>query len=274
MQILVKKMDGELEPFDIEKLKSSLRNAGASERAVETISNHLASEIYNGISTQEIYAHAFEILKHFEKKPVAARYSLKRAIFDLGPSGFPFEQFIMAVFTELGYKNARAGVSMQGRCAPHELDFLAQKDGRTIGAELKFHNTPGYKTDLKVALYVSTRFEDLKKADHKIDEGWLITNTRFTKNVIRFAECSGLKILGWDYPYGAGLLQIIEKSKVHPITALVSLKKSQKKELMERDIVTCKQALRIIKKNGSLGLQLDNFEEVEEELRSLCNGSV
>ncbi len=270
MQILVKKMDGVLEPFDIEKLKASLKNAGASERAVETISKHIESELYSGITTQEIYAHAFEILKHFEKKPVAARYSLKRAVFDLGPSGFPFEQFIAAVFKELGYKKVKTGLQMQGACAPHEIDFYAEKDGKNIGAELKFHNTPGFKTDLKVALYVWARFQDLLKANHKVDEGWLVTNTRFTKNVIRFAECAGLKILGWDYPYGNGLLKIIEHSKVHPITALTTLKSAHKKMLIERDIVTCKQALKIIHDTGSLGIGITNLEEVIDELESLC----
>ncbi len=273
MQILVKKMDGELEPFDIEKLKNSLKNAGASQRAVDTISEHIEKELYPGVTTQEIYAHAFEILKHFEKKPVAARYSLKRAIFDLGPSGFPFEQFVSSVFKELGYKHVKVGVQMQGSCAPHELDIYAEKNGKSIGAELKFHNTPGFKTDLKVALYVWARFKDLLHARHKIDDGWLITNTRFTKNVIKFAKCSGLKILGWDYPYGNGLVKIIERSKVHPITALTTLKASHKKMLIERDVVTCKQALKILNETGSLGISHSDISAVEEELISLCENN-
>ncbi len=274
MQILVKKMDGELEPFDIEKLKNSLKNAGASQRAIDTISEHIEKELYPGVTTQEIYAHAFEILKHFEKKPVAARYSLKRAVFDLGPSGFPFEQFMAAVFKELGYRQVKVGVQMQGSCAPHEIDIYAEQNGKNIGAELKFHNTPGFKTDLKVALYVWARFKDLLVAKHNIDEGWLITNTRFTRNVIKFAECSGLKILSWDYPNGNGLVKIIERSKVHPITALTTLKASQKKMLIERDIVTCKQALKILEETGNLGIAHGNLSELKDELISLCkNGN-
>ena len=270
MQILVKKLDGQLEAFDINKLITSLENAGASEEVANTISEHIEKELYNGITTQEIYAHAFEILKHFEKKPVAAKYSLKRALFDLGPSGFPFEQFIGAVFRELGYKNVKSDVYMQGLCAPHEIDFYAEKDGKSIGAELKFHNALGIKTDLKVALYVRERFRDLQNAKHKIDEGWLVTNTGFTKNVIKFAKCSGLKLLGWDYPQERSLLRIIEDSKVHPITALTTMKSMHKKALIEKDIVTCKQALKIINATGKLGVDMQNLQEVKEELELLC----
>jgi len=271
MQIIVRKLDGTEEPFKIEKLQESLRNAGASERAIQVISEHIAKEVYSGITTQEIYAHAFEILKHFEKKPVAARYSLKRAIFDLGPSGFPFEQFMAAVFKELGYNNIETGVHLQGSCAPHEVDIYAKKDGKLIGAELKFHNTPGFKTDLKVALYVWARFKDLLNAKQAVHEGWLITNTRFTKNVIKFSKCSGLKLLGWDYPVNEGIEKLIEKAAVHPVTALTTLKSSQKKMLIERDVVTCKQALKLIEETGSLGVGARNIKEIKEELTSLCN---
>ncbi len=268
MSVLVQKMDGSLEPFDIDKLKHSLRKAGASEKAVEEISTHIASEVYNGITTQEIYAHAFEILKHYERRPVAARYSLKRAIFDLGPSGFPFEQFIAQMFKALGYKNVQTGRRMKGSCAEHEIDVYAEKDGKRVGAELKFHNTPGFKTDLKVALYVSARFNDLSQ---KIDEGWLITNTKFTQNVKKFSSCSGLKLLGWDYPHNNSLVNIIEKSAVHPITALTSLNSAQKRTLIERDVVICKQALKLLHENDPIFEHVHaNKEELKNELESLC----
>jgi len=270
-RVLVKKMDGTTEVFDVDKLKGSLERAGASKDAVEQISEHIEKEIYDGVSTQEIYSHAFEILKHFEKKPVAARYSLKRAVFDLGPSGFPFEQFIGQVFKELGYKNIKSDVYIRGACADHELDFYAEKDGKVVGAELKFHNNPGFKTDLKVVLYVHSRFEDLKKAKKQFDEGWLVTNTRFTKNVINFAQCSGMTLLGWDYPRDRSLLRIIEDSAVHPITALTTISFANKRSLIERNIVTCKQALHLIKSTGSLGVGVRNIEEVKEELESLCS---
>ncbi len=269
--VLVRKMDGTLEEWNREKLKKSLMNSGASAEAAEEITSHIEGELYEKITTQEIYSHAFEILKHYGQRPVAARYSLKRAIFDLGPSGFPFERFIGILFEELGYKNVKTGFYKAGACAPHELDLYAEKDGVVMGAEVKFHNTPGFKTDLKVALYVQARFEDLKNAKHSIDEGWLITNTRFTHNVIKYSKCAGLNLLSWDYPKERSLLRLIEDSKIHPITAVTSLKSKQKKDLLNKGIVTCKQALRILNENIPLPVS-GNFDEKEllQELKALC----
>ncbi len=271
MSITVKKMDGTVEAFDINKLKKSLSAAGAPEDVVNEISAHIAREFTGLVTTKDIYSHAFEILKEYAYKPIAARYSLKRAVFDLGPSGFPFERFVGFLFKELGYKNVKSGVYKQGKCASHELDLYAEKDGEVLGAEIKFHNSPGIKTDLKVALYVHARFEDLIKANHKIDTGWLITNTRFTSNVIKYASCAAnLTLLSWDYPYGGGLVKLIEEKRIHPITALTSLKSAEKRALIERDIVLCKQALAEIRTMGSLGLGISNLKEVKEELESLC----
>src|SRR3989344_2359712 len=178
-----------------------------------------------GITTEEIYRRAFEILQKEEATPVAARYSIKRAVFALGPSGFPFEQFLAEVLRAHGWK-AQTGVALNGRCAPHEVDVFAEKNGRRIGVEAKFHNDAGGKTDIKDALYVHARYQDLRATpdtSSHVDEGWLVTNTRFTRNAIRYAQCSGLSLIGWDYPHGRGLLALIEEVKVHPLTCLTTL---------------------------------------------------
>ena len=186
-------------------------------------------KLYDGITTQEIYQYAFELLRDEEKRPVAARYSIKRAVLDLGPSGFPFEQFVAQIIKTMGYDNVKTGVAAQGKCVSHEVDVMAEHDGKHMAAEVKFHNSLGIKTDLKVALYVHARFEDLRNSSHHIDEGWLITNTRFTRNVVKFATCSNLKLLGWDYPRGRGLEVLIDEAHVHPITALTTLTSKEKR---------------------------------------------
>ena len=55
-------------------------------------------DLHPGIMTEEIYRHAFEILKQEEKPPVAARYSMKRAVFALAPPDFRSNVFSLKYF--------------------------------------------------------------------------------------------------------------------------------------------------------------------------------
>src|SRR3989304_3409296 len=143
--ILTRKADGEQEPYDAVKLEHSLERAGASSTVRARIAARIARELRPGMRTEDIYRHAFDILRHEDLTPVAARYSIKRAVFALGPSGFPFEQFIAEVLRAHGWKT-RTGVALTGRCAPHEVDVLAEKAGKRIGIEAKFHNDAGGQT--------------------------------------------------------------------------------------------------------------------------------
>ncbi|MBI5456551.1 restriction endonuclease [Candidatus Kaiserbacteria bacterium] len=269
--VYVMKADGEREPYDESKLNSSLQRAGAPQSARDTILQHVNAEIRDGMTTEDIYRHAFALLREINVPAVAARYSVKRAIFALGPSGFPFEQFFAEVLKSHGW-SARTGVSLQGRCAPHEVDVLAEKKGKRVGIEAKFHNDPSGKTDIKDALYVHARYEDLAKAPDgasRVDEGWLVTNTRFTRNAIRYAQCSNLTLVGWDYPRGRGLLSMIEGGRVHPLTCLTTLSDSEKRRLMDNKIVLCKDV-----RTGHLleefGVKPEKVSRVLEEARYLC----
>jgi hypothetical protein len=242
--IHILKLDGEKELFDEERLKLSLRRAGAKDDVIDSIVKHIVGELQEGMSTAHIYKHAFSLLRKIEEQPVAARYSLRRAVFGLGPTGFPFEDYLSELFRARGYV-VETGKILQGKCVEHEVDMLAYKDDEFIGAELKFHNSPGIKTDLKVALYVSSRFEDLKLGPQKegessfIERGMLVTNTRFTKNAIIFSECAGLSLLGWDYPDKGHLEDLIEGTGIYPITTLTSLSRNEKVNLLQSNIVVC-----------------------------------
>ncbi len=91
------KASGEVAPFYSEKLKHSLLKSGASEEQVENILVQIEDNLYHGISTKKIYQRAYQLLKD-SSRPLAAKYKLKRAIMELGPSGFPFEKYIAAIF--------------------------------------------------------------------------------------------------------------------------------------------------------------------------------
>ncbi len=136
--IEIVKHSGVKTSFSIEKLKNSLRKSGAEENLVEEISNSVRDELYQGISTKEIYNRAYALLKK-NKNGYASKYKLKKAIYELGPTGFPFEKFIGALLFHSGYK-VKTGQFLQGKCVTHEVDVVAHKNVQHIIAECKFYS--------------------------------------------------------------------------------------------------------------------------------------
>ena len=173
-----------------------------------------------------------------------------------------------------GYKT-RTRVMVKGRCIEHEVDVVLDKDGKTIGAELKFHNTPGFKTDLKTALYVRARYWDIqwgaedRKEKAGIDEGWLVTNTKFTGNAIDYASCSGIKLLGWSYPKQNGLLEEMCRAKVYPVTTLTTLSRAEKRLLVEQGVVAVDELLRGSSSLDVLRLSPSRIGEIRAEADGL-----
>lgn len=270
-RVLITKADGEQEYFDPAKLEHSLAHAGAPSTTRAAILAHVERELRDGMTTEQIYRHAFELLKKDSPAHVAARYSVKRAVFALGPSGFPFEQFLASVLQAHGW-STKTGQALMGRCAPHEVDVVAERKGLKVGIEAKFHNDPGGKTDIKDALYVKARFDDLAQAPEessRVDEGWLVTNTRFTRNAIRYAQCSNLTLLGWDYPHGRGLQALIEEGKVHPLTCLTTLSENEKHRLLDRKVVLCK-SVTTPHMLEEFGIRPDKVPGILDEARQLC----
>lgn len=272
--IFVIKADGTREPFDQTKLEESLERAGANKETIQNIVSHIRSHIIEDVTTHELYKHAFELL-HKEDKPIALKYSLKRAVMELGPSGFAFEDFIAEIFKQKGY-NALTGQIVKGFCVEHEMDVVAWNKEKLIMVEAKFHNELGTKSDLKVALYVKARFDDLSKVEfdygglRKIDEGWLVTNTKFSSTAIEYGSCQGgLKMVGWMYPPEGNLHDMIIESKLHPLTCLTSLKGREKKVFLEKGIVLCKTLKENQELFSMIALEPARIKKVLEEIELL-----
>lgn len=246
--IYIVKATGEREEFNPQKLRDSLARAQASPDAIDKIVNQIETELKDGASTKDIYRHAFDLLGKEEQSPAAARYSLRRAIMELGPTGFPFEQFVAEIFRTKGFETMTDFIA-KGECVDHEIDIVAWNKDKLIFIEAKFHNELGIKSDLKIALYIKARWDDLMNQEfdfgdhkHKIDEGWLITNTKFSESAIKYAKCRDMKLVGWNYPEKGNLQDLIEEAHLHPITCLNSTTPSDEKLLMEAGIILCKQA--------------------------------
>jgi hypothetical protein len=256
--IKISKSDGTLQLFEEEKLISSLKRAGANEEAIDEVVDEVEKEMTEGMPTAAIYSRAFELLKK-HSRPVAARYSTRRAMFELGPDGFPFEKFVAKIFKLWGYE-AVTDQKLVGTCVEHEVDVVAWKKdelktvimpgvkGDLAMAEVKFHNEFGLKSDLKVSLYVKARFDDLAEGTFVYggvkrrltkEDRYLFTNTKFTEAAIKYGECKGLKLISWNYPHDKCLHKIIQESSLYPITCLTTIDNRQKRGLINLGIIIC-----------------------------------
>ncbi len=271
--MLVTKADGNVEEFNPSKLRRSLTRAGAGEDEINDIVTQIESVAHDGMRTQDIYKHAFTLLKGSEK-PISARYSLRRALFNLGPTGFPFETFLARLFQSQGYQT-KTGILLQGNCALHEIDLAAYKSDHAFVAEAKFHARPGIKSDLQVAMYSYARLLDLseQKVCNEdicgIKNLKIITNTKFTTAAIKYANCVGVEVLSWDYPKKDNLYEMIEKSGLYPITVLQGLNTSQKQFLLSKMVVVCEDLVTNPRLLNSLGLSPRKMEALLFEARQL-----
>ncbi len=276
MYPVIVKADGSREPFDPVRLATSLRRAGAGDYTAERIAKEITATVVPGMSSKEVHMRAFALLRR-ESRPMAARYALRRALLELGPTGHPFEDFISHLYTVLGWQVETRKI-IKGTCVSHEVDFYAShpKQNTYIAAELKYHNDPNYKTDLKVALYVKSRFDDIFSCDPKIracpiDRGLLVTNTKFTSEAIAYAECAGVELLGWGYPANDSLFLLMSRTKVYPITALTRLSRTEKRLLIDNGTSTVDQIMTERRRLDVLRLPADRIGDLIAEAEGLLS---
>jgi hypothetical protein len=155
--IIITKASGEQVPFDVKKLSRSLQRSGASDETVQQVLAEVKEQLFTGISTKQIFQLAFSLLRRASRS-FAARYKLKSAIMELGPSGYPFERYVGEILASQGYA-IKIGEILPGHCVTHEIDVLAEKGDEHIMVECKYHNLPGNVCDVKIPLYISARFQ-------------------------------------------------------------------------------------------------------------------
>lgn len=273
--IYIKKNDGTLEEYKRDKVESSLQIVGATDEVIKEILDNIEKEFKGTITSTNIYELAVRKL-HEKEKFVAVKYSLRKAISELGPNGYPFEKFVAEILKTKGYETLTDQV-VYGGCVPHEMDVVAYKDDELIMVEAKFHNEFGLKSDVKVALYIKARFDDLKEAEflfggrkRKLKEGWLVTNTKFTEQAIHYAECKGLKLIGWNYPKHENLQNLIETAGLHPFTCLTSLSGTDKRRLLEQGILLCKDIKNKPVVLNFLGIDDEKKKAILNEINQIC----
>ncbi|MBW6481516.1 MAG: restriction endonuclease [Vicingaceae bacterium] len=271
----ITKVSGLKVPFDKEKLKQSLLRSGATNEQAIGITNEVIEMLVDGMSTRKIYKTAFRLLRNVSR-PVAARYKLKQAILELGPSGFPFEQFIAELLNFKGYKT-RVGEIVKGHCVNHEIDVIAEKKEHHFMIECKFHNRQNYVCDVKIPLYIQSRFLDVETSWKQMDghaekfhQGWVITNTRFSEDAAQYGKCMNMNLVGWDYPKNNGLKDWIDSSGLHPVTCLTTITKREKQQLLDKKIVLCKNLHHNYSLLESIGVKQPRLQKVLDECAVLC----
>ncbi len=270
--VQITKTTGKKQKYAPTKLLRSLRRAGASRAVAETIVAQIP--LQESMSTQDIHNYAFRMLReHYP--PVAARYNIKAALLRLGPTGYPFEKFVAEIFRARGYRVATNQI-LHGRCIAHEVDVVAENDERKVFMECKYHTQKRARSNVKVALYIKARFDDLldvlrRDASGKKIQGVIITNTEFSHDAQRYARCvAGLGLIEWRRPRGFSLAELIDQTGLHPVSALTSLSRTQKDTLMRNGVVLCRDVAKKISVLERMGLSEHKRDRVVREARAVC----
>lgn len=269
--ISIVKRSGEHEAFSEEKVLRSMQRVGVPLALQAQAMQHIKEHLHDNITTDELFSHILEFLSQNDKKS-SLRFNLRQAIFDLGPTGFPFEKYLARVFQSVGY-GVEVGVIMSGQCVNHEIDLLIEKDGKKETVEAKFHNQKISKTDIQVLLYTYARFLDVKEKN-SIENCWVVTNTKISSDAIVYSQCKGIKALAWNYPEKGNLQDFVEDPKMYPITILPGLSGEDKRRLLEGDIVVCTDLLHAKKEDLEKNFSI-NSERLAEAIASasvICNG--
>jgi hypothetical protein len=275
----VTKAGGYTAPFSAEKVRASLERSGASPKAIDAVIKELTLRAYPGMPTHMVHKIAFNLLRRYSR-PAAGRYHLKQAIFELGPTGFPFEQFIAALFQQAGFA-AVTNQLMNGRCVKHEIDILAVKQSNYHIIECKYHQLAGTHCDVKTPLYVQARFKDIESGwtaasgkEAAACQAWLVTNTRFTPDALQYGQCAGLHLMSWDFPNGKSLKDVIDKTGLYPVTCLTTLNRNEKQRLLVKGVVLCETLAAHPSYCDAAGISPHKKAAAIAEAQHLCNKMV
>lgn len=269
------KHSGDIVDFNPDKLKTSLLKSGAGINEVESILKSIQNEVYEGISTKEIYKMAFALLKKTANSH-AARYNLREAIRLLGPAGFFFEKYIARIFVSEHYTTV-TNLTLFGKCVSHEIDVLVKKNDIISMVECKYHVGRDAATDVKVPMYILSRYNDLKDRHHPIFTRkdavlgcWIVTNNRFTSDAVDFAKCSGLNLLSWNYPVNNNLKTKNDTGNLYPVTCLTTLTLAEKDKLLILDVILVKEIINNSDCLEKIGLSSNRIKNVLKEASELC----
>jgi len=170
----------------------------------------------------------FELLGDY-RPAVKHIVDLRKALSLMRPKP-DFERFIQMLLRKQGYEVTLNQI-IPGKCVEHEVDAVARKNGKTYMVEVKHHYNYHTPTGLDVSRIARAVFEDLTEGFRlglhglKIDEAMIVCNTKLSNHAKRYAECRGIRLIGWGSPLNHDLRAMIEEKKLYPVTYIKDLNK-------------------------------------------------
>ncbi len=277
--ISVLKRDKSRELFSEKKLCNSLLFIGVDERTSYLLCHLVKKSIRRDVSSDEIFRLTRDFL--FERDPgLSALYALERGLSVLGPSGFVFEQYVAAMFQDMGY-SVRTNIYLEGEGVSHEIDVYARKGNVIFLSEAKYRNDFKTRTHIDQVMYADARLQDIRrrarqKSDTREYYMWVITNTRFTDNAILYAVHRDLQLLGWNQPPFINFMKIVYERKLYPVTILPSITKDILKKMSTMDLILVKNlaSLSVSEYQEKFGLSQKISEKLFQEVQELLGNKV
>lgn len=264
------KSSGDSQKFMRKKIEDSVFRAGATRDFARDVSLRVESKVKDGMRTSQIQKIA---LKSIGSCPIVRyRYNLKDSIMGLGPSGYPFEEYMAAILRSHGY-DCKTGVKVKGSVIFQEIDVVASRKSEKVMVEAKYHNSHGTRTNTKVGMYTYARFLDVKSNKRNgFTKGMLVTNTACTNNCVKYASGVGLEIIGWNYPKKNGLRDIIEEKNLYPIT-IFKIKKDDLIKLFNAKIVLARDLaeLSVGEISAKTGINPSRVKRIVSQAREVCD---
>ena len=217
---------------------------GATRDVAESIAEEIETRIYDGIETKKILQMIFKRLRK-HKPAIRNQIDLRKALSLLNPAP-DFERFIQLLLSEHNYEVTPNQI-IRGRCVEHEVDAVARKNGETCIVEVKHHYKYHTPTSLDVSRISRAVFEDVTEGyklglnNLKIDYALIVCNTKLSEQAKRYADCRGIRHIGWSSPPNHDLQTMIEEKKLYPITFLKGLNAETRNKLAHNGVILLKQ---------------------------------
>ncbi|MBU0619431.1 hypothetical protein KKD62_04325 [Patescibacteria group bacterium] len=270
---------GKEEQFSFKKVYHSARRAGVDHKLAKQIAEKIEAESYPGIETRKIF-HRIKSILDQQAPATSMRFSLKKGMRKLGPTGFPFEKYVKRVLENHGFK-IKINQLVPGQClSAYEIDFVGEDKTRAVFVgECKYRVAAGDRVDLEKALANYARFLDIGngsflRQNYQVGQklkSLLVTNAKFTSQAIKYSRCMGVELLGWRYPQNQGLEYLIESKQLYPITILPSVTPALLQIFSQQQIMLAKGLLEhpVTELEKKLGLQAGQLQPLVKETQVL-----